>query len=199
MTENRFINPETIPPQDLPLIVLSDFSSGIIQSLIKIRTKGYFSHSMVMHRPGFFASQGNMFSEAPLGRYTKDGNRLKFFKIIDLTKEERSILLDKIQKDLKAHWLRRWYDYPGIIGQALGWRWFNSPFRAFCSERVATWLRTLPRLSYFPEQPSPEELNRIMKAHPEHFEIYGLWDSDLAFCKEVKDAVSSDSGGFAVA
>ena len=196
MTENRFIDPQTIPPQDLPLIVLSDFSSGVIQSLIKIRTSGSFSHVMVMHRNGFFASQGNMFSEAKLERYMKEGNRLKFFRIKNLTKEERRALSRKMEADLAAPWWKRFYDYPGVIGQALGWRWLNSPFRAYCSERVAAWLKVLPRLKNLPVHPSPQDLNEIMKADKTNFEFYGIWDEDLTTKGGVGNAVSGNSVGF---
>jgi hypothetical protein len=190
MTENRFINPVDIPDQDLPLIVLSDFSSGIIQSLIKIRTNSEFSHIMVMNREGFFASQGNMFSEAPLTRYMKTGNRLKFFKIKNLTEEERFILSKKMEDDLTAPWWKRLYDYPGILGQAFNIRWFNSPFRAYCSERVAAWLRVLPRFNKIPVHPSPQDLNELMKADEINFELYGVWDYDLTSNLEVHNEVS---------
>ena len=180
MIDNRFVNPEIIPEADLPLIVLSDFSSGVIQSLIKIRTSGSFSHVMVMHRTGFFASQGNMFSEAKLERYMKEGNRLKFFRIKNLTEEERRALSRKMEADLAAPWWRRWYDYRGIIGFAIGLRWLNSPFRMYCSERVASWLKALSRFNkILPLHPSPEELNKIMKEDTYNFDFYGLWDSDL--------------------
>ncbi len=172
-----FVNPENIPAEDLPLIVFSDFSSGIIQSLIKIRTAGVYAHVMIMHRPGFFASQGNMFSEAPLKRYMKKGNRLKFFKIESLTVNERGALARKMRQDLTAPWWKRFYDYPGIIGQALGFRWINSPFRMYCSERVAAWLRACPRFWAMPYHPSPQRLNEIMKLSPD-FKIYGFWDND---------------------
>ncbi len=190
MTKNKFINPETIPETDLPIIVLSDFSSGIIQSLIKIRTSSGFSHIMVLHRKGFFASQGNMFSEAPLKRYMKKGNRLKFFRIKNLTEAERWALARKMDADLTAPWWRRLYDYPGIAGQAFNIRWFNSPFRAYCSERVAAWLRALPRFKNIPIHPSPGDLNEIMKTDEKNFEFYGVWDSDLTANMEVHNAVS---------
>jgi len=200
MTENKFIDPRGIPIQDLPLIVLSDFSSGVIQSLIKIRTSGSFSHIMVMHRKDFFASQGNMFSEAPLSRYMKDGNRLKFFSIKNLTEEERWALAKKMEKDLSAPWWQRFYDYPGILGQAFGLRWFNSPFRAYCSERVAAWLRVLPRMkNSIPLHPSPEDLNDLMKAEEKNFEFYGIWDSDLMANMEVHNEVSGNIAGISPA
>ena len=195
MIDNRFVNPEIIPEADLPLIVLSDFSSGVIQSLIKIRTSGSFSHVMVMHRTGFFASQGNMFSEAKLERYMKEGNRLKFFRIKNLTKEERRALSRKMEADLAAPWWKRFYDYPGVIGQALGFRWINSPWRAYCSERVAGWLRTLQRFkNSVTIHPSPQDLNETMKRDEGNFEFYGIWDEDLT-TKGVGNAVSGNSAG----
>lgn len=196
MTENKFITPENIPVKDVPLIVLSDFSSGIIQSLIKIRTASEFSHIMVMHRKNFFASQGNMFSEAPLSRYMKKGNRLKFFQIKNLTEEERWALSKKMEADLNAPWYKRFYDYPGIFGQAFNIRWFNSPFRAYCSERVAAWLRVLPRFKNISVHPSPQDLNEIMKADQINFELYGVWDSDLKM--EVDNAVPGNLDGISL-
>jgi len=172
----KFVDPNKIGNNDLPLIVFSDHTSGIIQFLIKWKTKSAWNHVMVMHRPGFFASQGNMFSEVPLSRYMKRQNRLKFLEIKNLTIVNRLLLLKRIERDLKAPWYKRFYDYLGIVGQAIGVKKVNSPGNMYCSERVANWLKAL--FTYIPKHPSPQNLNNVFSDHEQDFRVYGKWDGD---------------------
>jgi len=53
------------------------------------------------------------------------------------------------------------YDYPGIVGQLFGLRWFNIPFLNYCSERVSSKLKVL-----FPDiqkHPTPENIDSLFK------------------------------------
>jgi hypothetical protein len=179
-----FIDPGKIKQDDLPLIVFSEDSSGLIGAIIRVRTRGSWNHSMQMIETKRFASQGNMFSTAPIDRYMKKGNRLEFWRIRGLTDNDKRIYKIKVQVDLAAPWHARMYDYLGILGQATGIRFINSFFRMYCSERVANDIKTIPfekaglydwLTSNVPVRPTPGELNDFFMAHPDVFEFFGYW------------------------
>ena len=186
---NVYIDPTKITCGQLPLIVFSDHTSGLIEWLIKWRTKGAYNHIMWMHREGFFASQGNTYSEATLARYMKKGNRLKFVRVIGLTPVQRSLIFASISQKLKLPWWRKLYDWTGVLGQAIGWPNLNVPGLDFCSEDVPRPLFGLLKylditdvryvdIQNIPRHTSPQALNEYMQAHPKTFECVGKWESD---------------------
>jgi len=130
---------------------------------------------MWMHRAGRFASQGNMFSEAPLKRYMKKNCRLKFWRIKDLTKKERDFLLYHINSQLKDPWYKRMYDWVGVFGQAIGLKFINQPWQFYCSERMARDLKGI--VSGLDPKSSPEDLNEAFKKS-DRMEVYGRWYRD---------------------
>lgn len=176
MKAKFIINPVNITAEDCPLIVFSDHSSGFIQWIIKWRTKASYSHAMVMIEPGKFASQGNVFSNAPLSRYIKRGNRLKFWKVKELTVVEKKLFEARVNKKLNLPWWKRNYDYLGIFGQATGLRFFNVPWKQFCSEVVRDFLKE-PILSDLPRYPSPKDLDQWFEGE-KRLEVFGYWFDD---------------------
>lgn len=183
------VNPEKIPKLELPLIVFSDHSSGFIQAIIKIRTKGFYNHVMWMHKEGMFASQGNTYSEVPVSRYMKKGNRLKFVQINGLTDVQRNLIVASINKKLKRGWFKNMYDWIGILGQAIGFKKVSTPGLDYCSEDVPRHARALlpyitdekvkDFISGLPHHGSPEDLNQYMKDNKEGNKLFGRWDSDV--------------------
>lgn len=185
------IDPRKISLNKLPLIVFSDFTSGLVEFLIKWRTKGSWNHVMWLvpgpdDRP-IFASQGNVFSLAPLKRYMAKNNRLKFVSVRGLSEDQKLALINSIYEKISRPWWKKTYDWIGIAGQAFGVRWLNTPGAHFCSEDVPYHLRKivhfLPEetgktVSCIPGHGSPEDLNYFFKAHPEAFEIVGEWEGD---------------------
>lgn len=89
---------------------------------------------MTLFKKGFFASQGVLYKAIPIERYL-DTQLMEFWHCDDMTAVERLYILEKINKGLKLPWWRRIYDYPGVIGQALGLRNIQIPFLNYCSER----------------------------------------------------------------
>lgn len=181
------LNPHEIGYDDLPLIVLSDHSSGLIEWIIKWRTKGTYNHIMWLIFPGLLASQGNTYSMVPIERYMRYGNRLKFIEVAGLTDIEKIRIRISIEKKLKLPWWKKLYDWPGILGQALGVTGININGLNYCSEDVVSHLFPCIEsvegdlkevLSQLPFHGSPEDLNDYFKQHPQHFKIYGRWDSD---------------------
>lgn len=179
---------EDLTPEDLPLIVFSDMTSGFVQWLIKWRTKAHWNHCMIAHKPGLFASQGNRFSEVPYERYMKRGNRLKFVEVIGLSVEAKAAILNHVEEKLALPWWRNLYDVPGIVGQALGISWFNMGKLNYCSEAVALHLfdahdfiedqdlRAV--IAKIPLHGSPRDINDYFKANPAHFRAFAHFDAD---------------------
>lgn len=186
----KIINPYKITKYDLPLMVLSDHSSGFIQWIIKWRTKGNYNHIMGMIRPGEFASQGNVFSSVPLDRYMTKQSRLKFFGFKNLTPDKKILIMTKVIDRLNKK--RRWwqilgdYDWIGIFGQAIGLPAVNNPLKTFCVEEVREdYLDGVIDLAYekdgviyrLPRHPNPRQTNEFLKNHPE-IVLYGRWTAD---------------------
>jgi len=181
------MNPQKIPKKHLPLIVFSDQTSGLFASLIKVWTKGAYNHVMWANRQGFFASQGNTYSEVEVDRYMKDNMRLKFWKIKKLTPVQKRFIIESINEKLKLPWYKKMYDWLGIIGQTIKIKFISTPGLDYCSEDVPQHLiEIMPYvdedfaecLANLPKHAAPSELNKYFKKNKNHFEVYGTWDGD---------------------
>ena len=181
-------DPYALAPSDYPFVVLADKTFGWVESLIKMRTRGYYNHIMIAHRPGYFASQGWGYKEVPFKDYMKRGRRLKFIKILGLTPVQNNLVIASVEKKLKSKWWKQRYDFLGILGQALGAPWIQSPWADFCSEDVPE--HFFPVIDYttdvgleeflatWPLHGSPEDANAYFKRHPEYTKVVGRYDSD---------------------
>lgn len=146
---------------------------GLLGWGIRARTKSSWNHSMILHRKGYLVSQGWTYKEIPLSQYLKKGIILKFWTCVDITPEEKNGILHLIKKDLKLPWWRRMYDFPGIIGQAVGIRWINVPWLNYCSEAIKKLAQILlsKKLS---KHPNPEDIDMAFKKSP-RMEVLGFW------------------------
>lgn len=185
----NYVEPRCILSKDLPLIVFSDNTSGWLEFLIKFRTNGAWNHIMWMRRPWYFVSQGNAYSEIKVERYMKKGNRLKFVEILGLAKGDKELISATIQKKLNRPWWRKRYDYFGIVGQAMGINWINTPWLDYCSEdavqHLKIWSGTLPAdderrkvIQAMGCHMNPQQVNEYFQNHPNVFKVYGEWSSD---------------------
>ena len=172
----NIVNPRFIPESALPLFVLSDDRRSFIGWGIKNHSRGSYNHSMVMHRPGYFASQDfGGYREVKVEKYMKPSIILKFWQYKDMPIEVKKYIIDKVYKDLKAPWYRKMYDFLGILGQLIPGRWtrkINIPWANYCSERVGGYLRSIPMK--IPLHPSPTDLNRLFKKTSKML-VYGRW------------------------
>lgn len=184
------MNPKEISPDVLPCFVFSDETSGLIEFLIKFRTKGDYNHVMLQCRPGFFASQGNTYSEAPLSRYMNKGKRLKYVEVLGLTPVQKKLVVASVNKKLALPWYRKLYDWLGIVGQATGLPWLNTPGLNYCSEDAPSHFMFMAQLGLDDADPkkaillgmgghkSPQGLNEYMKKYPNVFHVVGKWEAD---------------------
>lgn len=183
------MNPQLIPLSDLPLIAFSSNNSGAIEFAINWRTQGDYNHIMWMTKTGIVASQGNTYSEVSVERYMKKNSRLKFVQIVGLTAVQKAFIQESIKQKLALPWYKKLYDWFGILGQAIGIEWINTPGLEFCSEDVPQHLKYLAKfmnddnplkkiLEDIPRHTSPQKLNEYFKKFPEHFKVYGKWEAD---------------------
>jgi len=171
MAVKKFVNPEDFIMTDLPLIVLQAQDTDTIGWLIRWRTNSQYNHSMFMRTPKYFASQGLTFKEIRVKDYIKKNMRFKFWQVKNITPVQRCMINKLIDERLNKPWWARRYDFLGIIGQATGLRWIQSPFGMYCSEQVSEALIWIGL--DVPKKASPEDLNNYFKKNPDIFECVG--------------------------
>lgn len=185
MSNKIFINPLTdIKITDLPVVVFSENCRSLISWAIRIRTGGEKNHVMIMTSIDKVASQGfTGYKEYPIQNYMKAGEDLKFVSLADVaTAEEIRAIHDQVEGDLNLKGIKKFlkngYDFLGIIGQLLGLKFINNPWKNFCSERVATYCRMIKRIkALIPYKPSPEKLNEVLKKIL-GIRLLGYWIND---------------------
>jgi hypothetical protein len=175
----NFIDPETFYPVNLFVIVLVDDRHNVIGGLIKQDTGGNYNHIGTIHKPMTIDSQDMFFHERPLQDYMTSENMLKFWIIKNLKNYEWAILNNAIEQDLRKPFWQRFYNYLGIVGQALRLPWISFPGTYFCSQRVSKYLRLTPRIaSILPENVSPVFDDTFFINHSDLFTCLGYWWSD---------------------
>ena len=166
---------------DLPLIVNSDklwgwwswFAMGIRQHI-----HGFYSHSMVMERPGHFVTQAWTLKRIPMDQYVNGQYRLKFWQPVAWDKAAKQGFNTAVANALgQGRWHRR-YDWPAVGGQWTGLRWLQIPRRQICSTRVAQFVRAAGE-PFDVVQPNPEDIDSYCKNHPDRWQPYGVYDPNL--------------------
>lgn len=176
-------NPVFVDPRNFPVgqitIVLCNDAQGMLGWFIKWFTKGNYCHAFIMRKTGFACTQNNFYVEVPIENYLKDSEGLKFWTINNLTPDEFNLIDSTITKDLALPPWHRFYNFLGLAGQGLRLPWVSMPGQDICSQRVAEYLRLLPRLAaVVPEHPSPADLDTIFRANPNLFTNIGYWWQD---------------------
>jgi hypothetical protein len=177
--EYSFIDPKEITESQLPIIILEEDRQGMFGWAIRWHCKDNYNHAEIMVHPGKVASQNpGGYKEWPIDKVMTSRAFLKFWQFDPVDHSEIDIIREAVEKDLAKPWWKRRYDFLGILGQAVGLRWIQSPWGKFCSESVAANLRLIPRLqAVIPPRPSPAELNQIFKTMPE-MKMIGYWWKD---------------------
>lgn len=169
-----------IPREKLPMMVLSDNLRAFFAFAIKAHEKGCYNHFMWMPHPEVIASQ-NMLFQAQSPREYLDAFRLKFWWCPSWTMEQRRKIIDAIDADLVKPWYKRIYDFPAILGQAIGISSIQTPGLDICSDK-AKYLEMVD-LYYDLEHPDPEQVNHwLMQQRTEDckfkYEVYGRYMPD---------------------
>lgn len=174
-----FVDPSNFNPMNLLTIILVDDLRGGIGWVIKDDTNGNYCHAMIQRKVGYAVSQNLVLHEIPLSGYMLPANMLKFWTINNLTSDEWNTINTAIDADLEKPLWNRFYNFLGIVGQALKLPWISMPGQDICSQRDAEYLRLIPRLAtVIPEHPSPSSLDAIFNANPNLFNCSGYWWTD---------------------
>lgn len=173
--ERKFIDPLTaIGESDLPVLVFVDDLRSWFGLAIKAHSNGNYNHVMWLYKRWMLASQGWLYSSVSFEKYSTPNVMLKFWTF-DIPADEKAILLKHITDGLAAPWWQRFYDVPGLIGQAVHARQIQVPGLNYCSERVSSDLRVLPRFAHHVgPRPTPVELNVLMNQEAET-RCLGYW------------------------
>jgi len=168
----KIIDPRNIFPEDFPVFVQSGDLRGIVGFGIRQRTKSNWNHSSVMRRPGHVCSQNLTYKEKPIAHFMKPGVILKFWTCHDMTAEEREKILLQIDVDLAKPVWGRFYDFPGVVGQFFGIRWFNIPWLNYCSEKVARRIRVI--IDAVKKYATPEDNDQTFQ-DSKRMKLLGYW------------------------
>lgn len=162
------INPLEFCRKDFPIFVVSDDMRSFFSGAIKEHVKDNYSHSMIMVHPQMVATQGfTGFKEIPIVNYMAERYRLKFFQYEELENSVKLKIINTVEKDLKpttfTQKLRNGYDFLGIVGQALCIPKLNNPWKSYCHERQAKYLRMIPDCQV---PLHPNNMNLILESIP---------------------------------
>lgn len=160
---------------DFPMAVLSDNLGSPIAGAIKGHTVGSYNHFMWLESPGYFASQDLTFKRIPVDDYLKGRHRLKFWWNPSWTQAQREAITAGLRKDLSKPWYRKVYDWPAIIGQALGIKWLQTPGIDICSDKAR--LLALVDFRYDLKNPDPQDVNAWLQ-NTYGYEVYGRFIPD---------------------
>ena len=177
MRENAFLTVkdlENIPPEMLPMPVLSDNLRSFFSWGIKAHTEGSYNHFMWMIYPGVLASQNTLFQKEPVASYVKKC-RLKLWYCKTWTVNDRIKVINAIEQELARPWYKRCYDYFAILAQLL-WCEMQIPGFDICSDKGKFINMVDP--SYDLSHPDPAQINVWLGEHPDKYEVYGRYVPD---------------------
>jgi hypothetical protein len=182
-------DPREILSNNMPLIVFSDHTSGLIEWVIKMRTKGLYNHVMLAMSKGKFVSQGNTYSEIGMERYMGRRNRLLFIEVLGLTNTQKKQMYTSVYSRIKLPWWKKGYDWLGIVGQAIGIKSLQIKGLNYCSQDIYLHLMAIrlnenqPHLkaAFAKLNPngSPQDHHNVFLKHPEAFGVFGIWQGDI--------------------
>lgn len=183
----QITDPRTISQADLPLLVLANTTDDAVASIIDIRTKGTYDHAMVCIHPGKLCTQGLTYSEVPMENYMKRGVQLKFIKIVNANPVFNLDFTNAVLARLALPWYKKFYDFIGIFGQAVGLPWIHTPGLMYCSVVDITLLKqsckSLPAhdqivINSINNESSPQDIDNIEQANLDVLGTYGIYLSD---------------------
>lgn len=171
--ELKIIVPYQFTDAQCPVFVQCADNRSFFGFGIRKRTSSNWNHSTCMFKQGTLANQSWTFKAIDIGAYMKPGCIMKFWVCKDITDKERNAIMFKIAYELSKPITKRLYDWPGIVGQLFGLRWFNVPSLNYCSESVIRLAKVL-----FPEynlkHPTPEDIDTLFKSSA-RMEVVGYW------------------------
>lgn len=182
-------DPRAIQQNDLPFhFVLSNQATSLISWAIDWKTKSNYGHCMQSINAGKFITQDfGGYHEVPMDGYLKNGGILKFIKLTNSTPQFNSAFIDTIKNRLSQPWYKKLYDFPNILGRAIGLNWIHLPGTFDCSE-VSLWAVRQNTMYLTPVDAgciiklpltaSPDDIDDMVKNNPTIFTIYGIWSAD---------------------
>lgn len=184
-------DPRTIV-DGFPYIVLANQSNSEIGWGIDIRTdiKGDHpcDHAMTCVKQGKFATQGLTYKEVPMEDYLIDGGWLAFVQLVDNNEHFKTAYAMSVEARLSLPWYKTFYNFVEIFGQAIGQPSISFPGLFDCSMIDCSLLQSNDQylsavsqtvINSMSKYLNPEQLLDTIMKHPEVFNLYGVWSSDV--------------------
>lgn len=165
-----------------PYLVFTDNLNSWLSAKIKRHTNGDYSHCFWYLGGDVAVSQDWIYHKVNMRKkYLQGKHRVKVWKV----KHEGgygwpdSMINAHIKRRLNRGFFSKLYDLKGIIGQWLGVRSIQSPWRKFCSESVGDAIRA-PVTGFNIYKPNPSEINKFCEANADEFHCIGVYDPGSA-------------------
>ena len=150
-----------------PVILLVDDRRGFLWWFIKQHTSGNYNHCCEIINEDLIATQDVWpgYRQAPLKRYYNSRYYLKVWRVKDMTDEQAKKWQEVISRDLNKPWVKRRYDFLGILGHLIRFKKFNNPYTNYCYEIISRHMNTIFGMTLL-SQGSPASLDARFKNMP---------------------------------
>ena len=159
-----------------PALVLTDSLTGVFPLLIRRwqrrHAQGLYQHSLWLESAGSVVSQDWRCTRYRLAEYLTGNHRVKVVVGQRWSDEDKATIRAALIAAVR-HGGR--YNWPGILGKAIGWPGLGWPGRQYCSEFAGGILR-LVNPEFTAAHPTPSDLNAWTKARPHLYSVAGVYD-----------------------
>ena len=181
-------DPTTLTPDLMPFIVLANQQGDFVSDAIDFRTElgGYHpcDHAMTTVHQGKFCTQGGTYSEVPMTNYMIKGSWLAFVQLVNSNDNFVQAYLKAVETHLALPFWKKWYNWPQILGQAIGMEDLSFPGLFDCSmidtyllKQASKWLPEADQavINAMSSYLNPEQLWKIINDNPSVFNVYGIY------------------------
>ena len=174
-----------------PFIVIYNVDNNVLFDVIDIRTNigGIHpaGHSMTTKTPGVFATQGfTTFAEVPMKSYMVKGSWILFVQLVNSNPTFVQTYTDVVNAHLALPWYKKLYNWPEILGQAIGIPNFSFPGLFDCSMIDMNFLQSSCKDLPVSDQLiinkatrfiNPEQYLFLILNNPQTFFVYGVYQN----------------------
>ena len=159
-----------------PALILTDSLTGLFPFLIRrwqrAHRQGLYQHALWSESAGSVVSQDWRCTRYRLAAYLTGNHRVKAIVGQRWSDEDRATIRAALIEAVR-HGGR--YNWPGILGKAIGWPGLGWPGRQYCSEFAGGVLRLVDP-EFTAPHPTPSDLNAYTKARPHLYSVAGVYD-----------------------
>jgi len=159
-----------------PALILTDNLTGCFPWLIRRWQRGHaqglYQHALWLESAGSVVSQDWRCTRYRLAEYLTGHHRVKMVVGRRWSDEDRAAIRKALIAAVR-HGGR--YNWPGILGKAIGWPGLGWPGRQYCSEFAGAVLRLVDQ-GFMTPHPTPSDINAYTKGLPHIYGVAGVYD-----------------------